>query len=367
LNEDKATRYHRAHRAAFWIGLAVFVGAMAVLVLGGGAAALRNVIVRATGASATSPITAVLFALCLVLIAEIAAVPITIYSATVDRQYLNPDHSLARALRDQLTTAGPTAVFVALGVFLIYVTFSWWPDWWWLIAVALGVGVRTALVRHSDSSAAAPLNCRPLGEAGLRARLDALAARAGVDALDVYEWTPEEGVRGGNARLVGMGRIPRVLIAKPLLSDFTDDEIEVIVAHELAHYVHRDIRNSSVLRSALALLTAAIVAAALRVAWQPLGLVGPNDAAGLPILLVVTALVAILTQPLLNLLSRRREFRADRFALALTGRPDVFVSVLRRLADRNLAETRPSTATLWLFHSHPAVEQRIRAARALQV
>jgi STE24 endopeptidase len=363
LNEDKATRYRKAQRTAFWIRLALFVGAMAVLEFGGGAAALRDAITRLTGGPATSPITAVLFALCLVVIAEIASVPITIYTTLVERQYRRTDRSLVRAVREQLTAAGPMSVFVGLCVFLIYLTFSFWPDWWWLIAVAIGVAVRTALVRHADSSSRAPADCRPLAAAGLRGRLESLAARAGVDALDVYEWTPEHGVRG-TARLVGLRRTPRVLIATQLLADFTPDEIEVIVAHELAHYVHHDIRNAAVVRSILALFVAACVAVALRLAWQPLGLVGPNDAAGLPILLLVTAVVAMLTQPLLNLMSRRLEIRADRFALTLTQRPDVFVSVLRRLAEKNLAETRPSTATLWLFHSHPAVEHRIRAARA---
>ena len=91
---------------------------------------------------------------------------------------------------------------------------------------------------------------------------------------------------------------------------------------------------------------------------------GPGDAAGFPLLLLAAATVVIPLQPLLNLVSRLKEYRADRFALALTRRPDVFVTVLRRLADRNLAEMRPSTTTVWFFHSHPTVEQRIQAARA---
>ena len=62
--------------------------------------------------------------------------------------------------------------------------------------------------------------------------------------------------------------------------------------------------------------------------------------------------------------SRRNEHRADRFALTMTERPEAFVSAMRRLAAQNLAEERPSTATLWLFHSHPPFDQRIQAARA---
>jgi STE24 endopeptidase len=67
-----------------------------------------------------------------------------------------------------------------------------------------------------------------------------------------------------------------------------------------------------------------------------------------------------------NWVSRHHERRADRFALDLTQRPAAFVSAMRRLGAQNLAETNPSTLSLWLFHSHPPVEQRIAAARAFQ-
>ena len=86
--------------------------------------------------------------------------------------------------------------------------------------------------------------------------------------------------------------------------------------------------------------------------------------AGLPLLVVAGGAISLLTRPALNALSRRNEHRADRFALQMTERLDAFESALRRLAAHNLAEDRPSAATLWLFHSHPPFEQRIRAARA---
>jgi STE24 endopeptidase len=180
----------------------------------------------------------------------------------------------------------------------------------------------------------------------------------------VYEWGLGEKTRRANAALVGMGRSRRILLSDTLLAQYTDDEIEVILAHELGHYAHRDIRNDLLLEAAL--MTMSFAAAALALHWLsfPLRLGGPADVAGLPLLLIVAGFMSLLARPALNARSRRNEQRADRFALTLTERPDAFVSAMRRLAAQNMAEERPSAATLWLFHTHPPFEQRIQAARA---
>ena len=49
--------------------------------------------------------------------------------------------------------------------------------------------------------------------------------------------------------------------------------------------------------------------------------------------------------------------------MTLTNQPAAFISAMRRLGTQNLAEEHPSTLVLWLFHSHPPIEQRIEAAR----
>ena len=205
---------------------------------------------------------------------------------------------------------------------------------------------------------------KPLDRATLRSRIESLSARAGVPVLGVFEWNLGDKTTRANAALVGTGRSRRILLSDTLLAHYTDDEIEVILAHELGHHAHRDIRNGLVIESLLIALACAAAAGALHVLWGPLRLAGPTDVAGLPLLLLAAGVVSFLTTPVLNAWSRRNEHRADRFALKMTERPDAFVSAMRRLAAQNMAEERPSATTLWLFHTHPPFEQRIQAARA---
>ena len=91
----------------------------------------------------------------------------------------------------------------------------------------------------------------------------ALSARAGVPVLGVYEWGLGAKTRRANAALVGSGRTRRILLSDTLLAEYTDDEIEVILAHELAHHVHHDIPNGLALEFALLLAACYAAAAAL--------------------------------------------------------------------------------------------------------
>jgi STE24 endopeptidase len=194
-------------------------------------------------------------------------------------------------------------------------------------------------------------------------RLMALSQRAGVPALGVYEWGLGANTRRANAALVGSGSTRRILVSDTLLADYTEDEIEVILAHEMAHHVYKDVSYGLLFESGLLFCSFYAASAALRTSWQSLALSSPSDVAGLPLLLMVGGTVMLAGRPLGHALSRRNERRADRFALALTRQQTAFVSAMRRLAVQNLAEENPSTAAVVLFHTHPPVEERIGAAQ----
>jgi STE24 endopeptidase len=184
--------------------------------------------------------------------------------------------------------------------------------------------------------------------------------------LGVYEWGLGDKTRRANAALVGSGRTRRVLVSDTLLAEYSDDEIEVILAHELGHHAHRDMLTVLVLEALVIAGALGVAAVVQRTAGAAFGLIAPADVAGLPLLVLSGSAFVLVATPLVNWVSRHHERRADRFALDLTQRPAAFVSAMRRLGAQNLAETNPSTLSLWLFHSHPPVEQRIAAARAFQ-
>src|SRR6185295_16566654 len=124
--------------------------------------------------------------------------------------------------------------------------------------------------------------------------------------------------RRANAALTGLGSTRRILVSDTMLADYSDDEIEVVLAHELGHHVHHDIWMGIALESALIMLGLGVTDVVLRLAGPSLGVSSPADLAGMPLLVLAAGTVSLVLTPAALALSRRHERRADRFALQLT-------------------------------------------------
>ena len=366
MNEDKSARYHRLKRRAAVASLAVSGAVPALLLATGASHQLRDAAAGLGGSTPSGALTVALFTVAFFLLQEAVLFPIAFYSSfRLERRYGLSSESAATWLADHAKAFGITLAVAVAAVQLVYLPMRWWPDRWWLASAFLFMAATLALARLFPVLLM-PLFYRfaPLEKPALRERLEALSRKAGVPVLGVFEWGLGDKTRRANAALVGTGSTRRILVSDTLLAEYSDDEIEVVLAHELAHHVHRDIHKGLAVEFILLLAAFYAAAWALHGSWEPLGLAGPADVAGLPILLLAGGGVMLAASPLVYALSRANEHRADRYAIALTGRPAAFVSAMRRLAAQNLAEPRPSKLALWLFHSHPPIEERIARARA---
>jgi STE24 endopeptidase len=362
VNEDKSARYHRLKRRAGLASALVTVAVLGGLLLTGASAALA----RAARVITPSPAASVaLYVVALAAILETALFPLVFYRTfSLERRYGLSSGGVRAWIRDYAKASLIGLVVGVLAVEAVYLLLTESPAWWWLLASGLFVSAM-AIVANVAPVLLLPLfyKFRPLEDDALRARLVDLSARAGVPVLGIYEWAVGDKTRRANAALVGTGRTRRIILSDTLLAAYSEEEIEIVMAHELGHHVHRDILVALVAESA-ALTTAFFAAAcALNASWRGLGLASPADVAGLPLLLLAAGGVMRAATPLANGLSRRNERRADRYALTLTRRPAAFISAMKRLGAQNLAEENPSRAVLWLFHTHPPVSQRIEAAR----
>jgi STE24 endopeptidase len=371
VNEDRAARYQRLKRRAGVASLAWTVVILAGLLWTGLSVALGTV---AEGWASFAPrgwadaMAVVVYVIGLSLIGEIASLPFAFYGGFVlEHRYGLSNERIDGWLKDQVKSL---AISVLLGVgaaSLVYRFIRLSPARWWLPAGCLFALVIAGLTNLAPVLLL-PLfyGVKPLAREDLRARLVALAGRAGTRVLGAYEWGLGEKTKKANAALTGLGTTRRILVSDTMLAEYSDEEIEIVLAHELAHHVHGDIWKGWLFESALVMVGFYVAARVLDVSARPLGLEGPADVAGLPLLLLAAGAVSLVTVPAAHAMSRAHERSADRFALELTGNPGAFISAMRRLGAQNLAEEHPSRIIQWLFYSHPPIRERIAAARAFR-
>jgi STE24 endopeptidase len=252
--------------------------------------------------------------------------------------------------------------FVAVEI--VYGLLRWSPDRWWLWAS----GVLTAglvLLTSVVPVWLVPLFYRltPLDDGDLRARILALAGRMGVQAAEVAVADFSRKGRVANAAVVGLGRTRRILVSDTLLREFPVEEVEVVLAHELGHHARRHLTQGLVLQCAVLVGVLWIADRALRAGVSVLGLAGPADPAGLPLLALVVTALGLFATPPIAAWSRRLEREADRIALDVSGAPGAFVAAMERLGRLNLAERRPGRLRELLFATHPSLDERIATGR----
>ena len=315
-----------------------------------------------------SPWAVAIYVVILALLHEALTFPLTFYHLfLLDRRYGLSREPSAVWFRDHAKAMGLAMVLGIAGAEVVFAALDASGAWWWLISAAVFVAAM-ALMAKIAPIVLLPLfyTFTPLNRESLQTRLVSLSQRAGVPVLGVYEWALGAKTRRANAALVGTGATRRIIVSDTLLAEYSDDEIEVILAHEIAHHVHRDMLAALVAESVLLLAAFYVSAVALDAFWLRLGFRSATDIAALPLLLLVGGTLTVAATPVVNALSRWNERRADRYALTLTRQPAAFISAMRRLGTQNLAEEHPSTAVLWLFHTHPPIDQRIDAARSFQ-
>lgn len=363
LNEDKATRYQRLKRRSSVFSTITQAVCLILLLVSGASAHLRDTALAFAGTHFVPSV--ILYVLMLSLLLDVIQLPWAFYSGvTLERRYGLSTETTAKWWINHLKGAALALVFSAASALIVLSLIAWSPDRWWVIA-AIVFTIILVLLAQLAPVLLLPLfyEIKPLARDTLRDRLMALADRAGARVLGVFEWRLGDRTKKANAALAGIGRTRRILLSDTLLADHSDDEIEVILAHELAHHVHHDIWTGIALEAILIALGFYLADRALTTLGSGIGLQSTSDIAGLPLLVLAAGAVSLALLPIANAVSRAHERRADRYALNLTENPSAFIAAMKRLAAQNLAEENPSRLVNVLFSSHPSTSARIEAAR----
>jgi len=366
-DSPEAQRYNRIRR---WLGIADFVVGfvfLVVLLVTGWSSTLRDLAIRV--GSQTYGLQLFVYLVLLLVISKALGVGFEYYGFRLERGFKLSNQRFRSWAWDEVKGFLVGMVLATIVVELLYYTIREWPQHWWMLAWVLFMGLFVLLAQLAPVLLF-PIfyKFEPLDNEDLRRRLVVLSERAGTRVRGVYRWKLSEKSKKANAALTGLGATRRIILADTLLDNYSPDEIEAVLAHELGHHVHRHILKSIFVQAAITFVGfwAANWALHFAIERHLFDFDGLHDFANLPLLALVSVVLSFLLMPALNAYSRYNERQADRYAFESIASLEPFISSMNKLAEQNLAERTPSKWVEWYFHSHPSVSKRLAAAAEWQ-
>jgi STE24 endopeptidase len=307
-----------------------------------------------------------LFILSYGFLAFIVASPLTFYSDYVlPKRYKLSHQKFSSWLLDQVKSLAISGVIGVPLLLLIYWFLSIAPDTWWIWAAAILILI-SVLFANLYPVLIAPLfnKFTPLSEehGELEQKLISLAEKIGTKITGVYKYDMSRRTSTANAALMGLSNTKRIVLSDTILDNFSDDEIETVIAHELGHHVHRDLPLSILVNSVIIIFTFYAASFGMRWTIEFFNFSAISDISTLPLLEIMFGIFSLIVFPIQNTFSRILETRADAYAIKSTNKPDAFASALIKLADQNLADQDPDPLIEFFMHSHPAISRRIKMA-----
>lgn len=296
---------------------------------------------------------------------DLLSLPLEFYTSyTFEHQYHFSTQTLKDWFRDWLKSYILSLVLAIPVIEGIYWAIRTFPQNWYLVITVFTVFL-AVLLSHLSPILLTPLFFKLKkieGDNELAQKLIKLCNKVNTKVKGVYEINFSSKTTKANAYLSGLGNTRRIVIADNLLKNFTPDEAEVVFAHELGHHVHKDVLKGILLTSLMYLGAFYLTSFILKKASLYLSC-EISDISNFPVLALSIGVILFLFNIPLNFYSRKREQKADEFALKTTGKVDAFITSMAKFTNRDLADAHPHPFIEFLLYTHPSIGKRINYAQ----
>ena len=257
---------------------------------------------------------------------------------------------------------------LAIGVPFLFVIF--WlmqttGSFWWIWAFAFMSGFQLLMIVIFPTFIAPWFNkFEPLKEGEFREKILALAEQVGFKTNGIFSMDGSKRSAHSNAYFTGIGKSKRIVLFDTLLEQMSVEQGLAVLAHEMGHYKMKHIQRMLIVQTIFLLVGLYVLS--LLLDFQPLysafGL-APSHHAALVLFSLLSGAVTFYLGPLMNLLSRKHEYEADRFATLTLRDGKPMEEALINLTVKNLSNLTPHPWYSAYHYSHPTSAERISAIR----
>lgn len=304
----------------------------------------------------------------LILAKSILSLPFSIYSTFVIEERFGFNKTTPKTfVLDMLKGLGLGIVLGGPLLAGILAFFTYFETYGWLYAWA-AVTAFTLFVQFIAPTWIMPLfnDFEPLEDGELRQKIEDMAASVNFPLQGIFVMDGSKRSSKSNAFFTGFGKNKRIALYDTLIEKHTDDELVAVLAHEVGHYKKKHIIQNMV----ISILQTGIMFLLLSIFLHAQGLYDAfymeqqSVYVGLIFFGMLYAPIDMILSIFMQIISRKHEFQADRFAAETTGQPETMVQALKKLSKDNLSNLTPHSFYVFLNYSHPPVLERIKAIRS---
>ncbi|MCI0618612.1 M48 family metallopeptidase [bacterium] len=288
--------------------------------------------------------------------------PLNIYTSYYrEKKYDLLTQSFSHWLSDQAIGFFLGAFLGAVLLMALYAVLRKTPRTWWLWGSLVMILFLVVTIAIAPVFIMPLFNkFTPIKNSELRENILKMAHEHGIHANEVYEMDASKRTDRISAFVNGILGTTRIVMFDNTLKRCTPQEIQMIMGHEMGHFVLNHVWRGVAYFSVLIILGFLFVRWAFNrfVLRRPnLGIESVADPAGLPLLWLLLGIFLFITSPITNTFSRSQELQADNFGLDASHQPDAAATTFLKLGEYR--ELDPTPTVEFLFFDHPSGQTRI--------
>lgn len=308
-------------------------------------------------------LTFILFTVITGAVASVIFFPLNFYSSYIlEHKYKLSNQTLLKYFVESLKSILVSGVIGIPILLLFYFILKEFGDNWWLV-FAITMFFISVILSQIFPILIFPIfyKVKPIEDEELKERIKKLAADAGLKVQNVYSFDMSKNTKKANAAFTGLGKTKRIILGDTLLSSYSKDEIETVIAHELGHFKKKHIIKNIIFGTANSFIMFFLISVLYKTSLSWFRFSSITEIAALPLLTLWAMLIGLIQTPVGNMISRKFEYEADQYAIEATNKPLSFIQTLNKLTEQNLGDKEPHPFVEWFFYSHPSIKKRVAA------
>lgn len=206
-----------------------------------------------------------------------------------------------------------------------------------------------------------------LEEGELRNAIKSFSDKVGFKLDNIFVINGSKRSTKANAYFTGLGAKKRIVLYDTLIEDMEIPELVAVLAHEIGHYKKKHVYQGliiSLIQTGFILFIFGLLISSPDLSMA-LGVEKPNFHIGLIAFVTLYTPVSFILGIFMNMLSRKNEYQADRFA-ADNYEAEALASSLKKLSVKNLSNLTPHPRFVFFHYSHPTLLQRLAHLKSLE-